>query len=419
MGAVFLSLLRMTIPVSVVFRGLMTEQPSCSARLLLIACTIAFLCFLGSYLRSPIVPLFAASLGADAAEVGLINSGFMCMAGLLSIPSGLLSDRIGRRRPLLVGLLLLAGSSLLLAMSRTALEMGAIYLVFGIGLAAVTPTLMSYVADITPPEAMGRAFGSYTMALYSGMTLGPAVGGYLGGLLGLRPVFVCSGGLILLMFVATLRFLPEPPGKSDKGRDPRFFRTALINLGHNRRLIACLVMTVGGCIGFGMFISFMPLYIHGLGLPTTAVGLVCALQALANALARIPAGRLCDRVDDRRFPVFWGMTMFSLAMACFGLCTNLVQLLFAAVGMGLSMGLAFTVIYALIVDAVPTGMRGLAMGCYNTCVYLGMMLSAIGMGVVIREYGFQVGFLLTGGSILAALILFAVLYGPGKREVRD
>jgi MFS family permease len=106
-------------------------------------------------------------------------------------------------------------------------------------------------------------------------------------------------------------------------------------------------------------------------------------------------------------------------MACFGLCTNLVQLLFAAVGMGLSMGLAFTVIYALIVDAVPTGMRGLAMGCYNTCVYLGMMLSAIGMGVVIREYGFQVGFLLTGGSILAALILFAVLYGPGKREVRD
>jgi MFS family permease len=402
---------------AVLFFGFgMTTQVSSAGRLLLTACIIAFFCFLGSYMRIPIVPLFAASLGADTVQVGLVNSAFMCMAGLLSIPSGLLSDRIGRRRPLLFGLVLLAGSSLLLAVSQSPLQMGGIYLLFGVGLALVTPTLMSYVADITPPEALGNAFGWYTMALYSGMTLGPAAGGFLAGLLGLRPIFLCSGSLILLMFVVAWFFLPDPPGLSRRAGVPIAISATLFGLRHNRRLIACLLITVGGCIGFGMFISFIPLYVRSLGLQTIAVGMVCATQALANALARIPAGWLCDRVEDRRLLVFWGIGMFSLSMAAFGLCHDLKTLLCAAAGMGLSMGIAFTVICALIVDAVPPRIRGLAMGCYNTCVYLGMMLCAVGMGMVIREHGFQRGFFLTGGIMFSALILFALVYGPGKRD---
>lgn len=395
----------------------MTKNTPASGRLLLTTCVIAFLCFLGSYMRIPIVPLFAASLGANMVEIGLINSAFMCTAGLLSIPSGLLSDRIGRRRPILAGLFFLAGSSFLLSISQSPLQMGGIYVLFGVGLAAVTPTLMSYVADITPPEALGHAFGWYTMALYSGMTIGPALGGFLGGLLGLRPIFLCSGGLIVLMFIVALLWLPNPPGKQRTDRDTGAVATSLLNLRHNRHLIACLLMTVGGCVGFGMFISFIPLYVRSLGLPTTAVGFVCATQALANALARIPAGWLCDRVSNRRRLVFSGSLVYALAMTAFGLCTNLMALLSVAAGMGLSMGIAFTVICALIVDSVPPRMRGLAMGCYNTCVYLGMMLCAMGMGVVIGTYGFQAGFFLTGVIILTTLILFAAIYGTEKREV--
>ncbi len=110
---------------------------------LLFACLISFVCFFGSYMRIPIVPLFAASLGADTLQVGVINGAFALMAGLLSIPSGLISDRLGRRIPLLTGLLLLSGSSFLLYWSSTPLQMAAIYLLFGTGLSAFSPTLMS------------------------------------------------------------------------------------------------------------------------------------------------------------------------------------------------------------------------------------------------------------------------------------
>jgi MFS family permease len=148
-----------------------------NSRLLLTACIISFVCFFGSYMRIPIVPLFAMSLGADTVQVGMINGAFMLMAGALSIPSGLISDRLGRRIPLLGGMLLLAGSSFLFYWSSSPLQMAVIYLLFGVGLSAFSPTLMSYVADVTPPEMLGQAYGLYTMALYGGMTLGPAVGG--------------------------------------------------------------------------------------------------------------------------------------------------------------------------------------------------------------------------------------------------
>lgn len=386
-----------------------TNTPS-AGRLLLTACIISFVCFFGSYMRIPIVPLFAASLGADTVQVGMINASFMLMAGGLSIPSGLLSDRLGRRIPLLGGLLLLAGSSFLLYWCTSPLQMAGIYLLFGVGLSAFSPTLMSYVADVTPPEVLGQAYGWYTMALYGGMTLGPAAGGFLGTALGLRPVFIVAGGLISTTFLVALLFLPTLQiHRRETGSSPAVL-PALKGLMTNRPLMACLVATAGGCLGFGMFITFMPLYIRSLGMQTGPIGFVFAAQALANACSRLPSGRLCDRVPDKSRLVTAGLALFALALAAFGLCNSVVPLVAVAAVMGTSMGVAFTVICALIVDAVPREMRGLAMGCYNTCVYAGMMLSSIGMGVVIREAGFRAGFFLSGALGLLILCLFRWLY---------
>ncbi len=388
----------------------MQTNKNSAGRLLLIACTISFVCFLGSYMRIPIVPLFATSLGADTVQVGLINGAFMLMAGALSIPSGLISDRLGRRLPLLVGLLLLAGSSFLLYWSNSPLQMAVIYLLFGVGLSAFSPTLMSYVADVTPPETLGQAYGWYTMALYGGMTLGPAAGGFLGTALGLRPVFLVSGGLIFFMFFVALFLLPAHPSHHRGDGAAHAIMPAFKSLLKNRPYIACLFGTLGGCFCFGMFVTFMPLYIRSQGMTTGEVGLVFATQALANAISRLPAGRLYDRVKDRSLLVSGGLAIFALALAAFGLCHSVLSLMAAAAVMGISMGIAFTVICALIADVVPKEMRGLAMGCYNTCIYAGMMLCSVGMGMVIRGEGFRAGFFLSGAVGVTMMFLFRFLY---------
>jgi DHA1 family multidrug resistance protein-like MFS transporter len=388
----------------------MGTNKNSAGRLLLTACIISFVCFLGSYMRIPIVPLFATSLGADTVQVGMINGAFMLMAGALSIPSGLISDRLGRRLPLLGGMILLAGSSFLLYWSNSPLQMAVIYLLFGVGLSAFSPTLMSYVADVTPPEMLGQAYGWYTMALYGGMTLGPAAGGFLGTALGLRPVFLVAGALIFAMFVVALFFLPAHPTHQRGNKALPAIMPALKSLMGNRPLVACLVATLGGCFGFGMFVTFMPLYIRSQGMTTGAVGFVFATQALANALSRLPAGRLYDRVEDRSLLVTGGLAVFALALAAFGLCRSVVSLMATAAVMGVSMGVAFTVVCAMIADVVPREMRGLAMGSYNTGVYAGMMLCSVGMGMVIKGEGFRVGFFLSGAVGVIVLFLFRLLY---------
>ena len=74
------------------------------------------------------------------------------------------------------------------------------------------------------------------------------------------------------------------------------------------------------------------------------------------------------------------------------------------------MGVAFTVVCALIADVVPREMRGLAMGCYNTSVYAGMMLCSVSIGMVIKSEGFRNAFILSGAVGVVALCLFRVLY---------
>ena len=163
-------------------------------------------------------------------------------------------------------------------------------------------------------------------------------------------------------------------------------------------------------MGFGMFITFMPLYMRSLGMNTGHVGFVFAAESVANALSRLPSGKLCDKIADRSLLVSGGLAFFALALACFGFCHSVMSLMATAAVMGISLGIAFTVICTLIVDIVPMGLRGLAMGCYNTSVYAGMMLSSVGMGPVIREEGFRAGFVLIGAVGLAALFLFRFLY---------
>src|SRR4030066_545567 len=80
------------------------------------------LLYLGAYMRLPLVPLFASDLGATTVQVGMINTGFMVAAALLSLPLGLVSDRLGRNRLILSGMAISGLTSLFLLLVRTPLQ---------------------------------------------------------------------------------------------------------------------------------------------------------------------------------------------------------------------------------------------------------------------------------------------------------
>lgn len=376
---------------------------------LLVCCGIGFICFFGAYMRIPVLPLFAASLGADTARVGMINAAFMLSAGVLAIPSGLLSDRVGQWPMLMGGLLTIAGSSLLIPLSSGPLMMACVYLLFGAGLAAFTPTMMAFVADITPASHLGRAYSFYTTAVYLGMTVGPAVGGLLGRTWGLERVFWASGATVSMAFLFMLAFLSRSESHRIAGDERRPIRLTMVGLLKNRRLSACLTGTMGGCFAFGMFISFLPLHARANGLNSGHIGIVFAAQAMANVLLRIPFGRLGDRIDRSAMSAC-GLTLLAVSLAMVGSLSDLISLVACAAVVGVGMGVCFTALGALVAEVVPRDQRGLAMGLYNSCIYMGMMLSSAVMGAVINRTGFAWGFALAGGVTLVATALFLALF---------
>jgi MFS family permease len=372
----------------------------------LIICLIGFAAFFSAYLRLPVMPLFAATLGAGPAEVGSINGAFMLTAGLLSIPAGLLADRTGRKPLIIAGLAAAAASSLLVTLCHRPGEMAAAYILFGVGLAAFAPGMLSLVADVMPSDRLGRAYGWYTTSTYIAMTLGPASGGYLAKALGLRQVFAVSGCMLVAVALLAVQLLPKGPPR--RRAELHAVLAGSIALLHNRSLLACLLATAGSCIGFGVFLTFLPLYALSQGFDPAQVGLVFAAQAVTNVVGRVPIGRLADRYDRRRI-VAGGLICLAVALAALGQMAGLLQLIVCAVVMGVGMALTFTTIGAMIADQTPPLQRGLAMGMYNSCIYLGMMCGSTVMGIALKRIGYPLGFAAAGAVNLVALALFFLM----------
>ena len=377
------------------------------AALLTVCCLVTFGCYFAVSMRLPVVPLYARGFGVTTSQIGIVNAAFFLMAGLLALPSGMLSDRLGRKRLAGCGTMVLFTGMLLLYFSRSFFHLAGIYLLLGVGIAAFGPTMMSWVSEISPSTHLGRAYGWYTTALFCGLGLGPAAGGVLGEWLGLRPVFLMGATLVAVTIWAGRWFLPsmETPAehKTQRPEQPMNWRRMLAN----RHLLGCWLVTFGANIISGAFFTFLPLLAHERGLDVGQIGIVYLVQSAANALARIPFGIISDRMGRRKYQALLGVVLASFSIAGFAPAVTFAHFLLAAFSLGVSLAVAFTSIGALIAETTDPAFRGLAMGGYNSFIYLGMMAGSMGLGHLIETMGFGSGFLLAGASNLVFASFFA------------
>lgn len=374
---------------------------------LFICCLVTFGCYFAVSMRLPVVPLYARGFGITTAQIGVINAAFYLMAGLLSLPSGILSDLFGRKQLAVTGSLVLFVGMFLLYFGRSYVQLTGIYLFLGVGIAAFGPTMMSLVAEITPPTHMGRAYGWYTTALFCGLGMGPAAGGIIGKWLGFRPVFLIAAGFVVINIWLLLRYFPALEVNADARKNKGRWRADIREIYTNWPLIGCWVSAFSACVIAGMFFTFLPLYADNQGLDVGQIGIVFLVHSVTNALSRIPFGVFSDRAGQRKNQALVGLLMVTLSIAGFAPARTFLHFIAAAFVSGVSMAIAFTSIGALIAETVEPRFRGLAMGGYNTCIYFGLMAGSIGLGPLIEAVGFAKGFVLTSVINLPCLLFFA------------
>src|SRR5262245_9865163 len=160
-------------------------------------------------------------LGATQAELEwAINSYTLVFAGLL-FTAGVLGDRIGRRRMLLIGLVLFGLASLASAYAQTPTQLIWARALMGIGGAAVMPSTLSIISNVFDPRERGKAIGAWAGAVGLGVAIGPVVGGALLEKFWWGSVFLINVPIIALALILVTALVPESrnpnPGRIDLG----------------------------------------------------------------------------------------------------------------------------------------------------------------------------------------------------------
>src|SRR6478609_7451436 len=217
--------------------------------------------------------IFASDLGATVFVVGLLTSISGLTALFSSIPIGSLSDRIGRSRVMLAGMV-----AFTLVMVLFAIAPSPAFLIPGrmlMGVAGVGSFWIAsaYLGDIVTPQERGIAFGLLTTSMGLGFGVGPLLGGFVADTLGMRWGFMI-GAAIGLVAVALVRiWLWEPPRQKTALARPKLSFRDNLRIGADRSLLAISIGSFILSFSFdGAISTLFPRYGKELGLTTAAIG---------------------------------------------------------------------------------------------------------------------------------------------------
>lgn len=364
---------------------------------------------LSSEIVHALLPLFlTATLGASVAVVGLIDGIAEATASISKVFSGFLSDRIGRRRPLiLLGYGLAALSKPLFALaSAPATVLGARFADrIGKGLRGAPRDAL--IADVTPAESRGRAFGLRQALDTVGAFVGPLVAIALMSLLAsdMRAVFWIATVPAFVSVLIVLAWVRDPPVASDVPARPPIRMAEVVRLGGSFRRITVTAML----FTLARFSeAFLILRAHELGLPIALAPAVLVTMNLVYAGGAYPAGIAADRVSPRVL-LAAGIVCLIAADLLLAFATGLTAT-FAGIALwGLHMALTQGLFAKLVADAAPEALRGSAFGAFNLATGVAMLAASLVAGLLWDRFGSATTFLAGAGFALLSLVLVAAL----------
>ncbi|HUN28047.1 MAG TPA: MFS transporter [Steroidobacteraceae bacterium] len=363
-----------------------------------------------------LLPVFLVSvLGASAATFGAIEGVAEATASITKLFSGAMSDFWGKRKPLL-----LAGYGLatlvrpIFPLAHTAAQIFAARLVDRIGKGIRGAPRDALVADITPPERRGAAYGLRQSLDSAGAFAGPLLALALMPLLAndMRRVFWFAGAPAVLCVLLIAIAVREPGVHHAPERRPVLVGAQLRALpGHFRFILA-----LAGLFTLARFSEgFLLLRAQRAGLPVAWTPAVFVLMNLSYFLSAYPLGHLADRLD-RRALIAAGAGVLVVADLVLAFAPSIAFVLLGALLWGLHMGATQGLLSAIVGDAAPASLRGTAFGLFNLVSGLALLAASVIAGALWTSIGSASTFL-AGAAFAAASAIAIVLWGrPGVRS---
>jgi len=341
-----------------------------------------FASMLGLGIIAPLIPIYAESLGATGIWLGLIFSGFALSRAIFMPLIGKLSDVKGRKRFIITGLLIYSLISLVYLAANDVFTLTIIRLVHGFASAMVVPIAMAYVGETTEKGREGEAMGTFTIALFLGIGMGPFLGGVLNDSFGIASVFYAMTALSAVALIITLSFLPDvkfAQGAGGKGSAP--FREIL----KNDIVRGLIFFRAGQAMGRGGLMAFLPIFGATLGIGASQVGILLSVIFLCALLQR-PFGKLADRYN-KFYLVLAGAASGAFVILLIPLAHDFWVLLAICFAIGITGAVAIPAATAMVVQIGEKVGMGTSMGIFNTAMSVGIVIGPLTLGLVMDNFG--------------------------------
>lgn len=352
--------------------------------------TAAVLVFLATFadilaysVAVPVLPDLSARLGASPTVIGLLFASFGATLLVASIPMGAVSDRIGRKTTMVVGLTALAGSTVLFAFSEGLVWLFAARMVQGAADAITWVVGLALLADLYGPSERGRVTGFVMSGTGLAFMLGPSIGGFLYELGGIRLPFLVVAAFTSVVLAGFL-WLDVPAASPNRQRIT--LRAAIRTPG----ILICVAVVTAAAGTIAMLEPVLVLQLAATDINPGRVGTLFGIAAMVTVIVNPIYGRLADRVGA------WRLMMLGLVLAAgvlpflgrasgFGSSVFFYSLEAAAIALVITPSLSFM---AEVASLGAGESLGLAYGLYNVGWGVGLLAGPAAGGFLFEQLGF-------------------------------
>src|SRR6266567_2966965 len=369
-----------------------------------------------------VLPAFLASLGAGPAQLGLIEGVAESVASFAKLFSGYLTDRIERRKPLVVAgyfvanavkpLLAVAGAWWHILLIRFSDRLAK-------GVRGAPRDVM--VAESVPKERLGSAYGLIQSMDSAGAIAGPLAALVLLARYGIRSVFWAAAipGALCVM-VALFGIRETKCGTSENSALTPAKKSAETPVASSIALPGAFYMALIAVTLFSLGNSsdmFLVMRAQNVGIPVALAPLLGLIFNITYTLGSWPAGWFSDRFS-RRWIAAAGYFIFSVVYFVFGRAPSSLAIWITMAVYGLYYALTQPVLKALVVETVGQDVRGRALGVYFFATSVGTLAASLITGQLWKHYGASVPFYLSAGLAAFSAMLLVIRPGGALRTSR-
>jgi len=368
--------------------------------------------------KSPVLPLFVKSLSGTETVIGLIAAVSPLAGIFFSFPVGLLADRLGKKRLLVVASVVFLLAPPLYLLVHNALWLIPIRFFHGIATAILGPVASAVIVS-SYPDSKGEKLGLYSSATLIGRTLAPLLGGLIISLLNYRSVYAVAFLLCVPVLILTLLLKRDKGSSGVKNVSAADFGKSLDEFVKNGKLLGTSLVEMATYFCYGVIETYLPIYLQGQRVPAYQIGFVFSVQVLSIALTKPLFGRLADRVD-RRAQVLFGILLLATFTALIPLFHGVIAVGLVAALFGLAMSVSTVATSTYVADVAREKSLGASLGALSSIMDIGHSSGPFLAGVIITASVIGAGFIVSAGVSVLAAITFAVLafQGDVRRQGR-